>query len=183
MGTLARVTGFAEYRPGEGLPRVAVRVRAASSGDVDDLVRIQEAAGRTVRQAHYERAVEDPELCVVLAEVTSDIGTVVAGWAQTSYLDEAKDPAPVGHYLGGVTVDPAWRRRGVALELTDARMRWIGARADEAFYVVNATNRASIDLHGRWGFLEVARGASFAGTPFEGGVGILMRADVVGPRR
>jgi aminoglycoside 6'-N-acetyltransferase I len=177
------VTGFAEYRPGAGRPRVAVRVRPATSSDVEELVRIQNAAGRTVRQAHYERAVDDPEVCVVVAEASSGAGTVVTGWAQTSYLDEVKDLAPVGHYLGGVTVDPTWRRRGVAIELTDARMRWIAARADEAFYVVNATNRASIDLHRRWGFLELARGPRFAGTPFEGGLGILMRADVVALRR
>jgi aminoglycoside 6'-N-acetyltransferase I len=40
-------------------------------------------------------------------------------------------------------VDPAWRRRGIATALTRARLHWVFARADEAFYVARAANIAS----------------------------------------
>ena len=173
------VPGFAEYRPGEAREPVEVKVRPATAGDLDHLTRIQIAAGRESHPDHDARAVADPGVCVLVAEV----GGWVAGWGTTSCLDTPADLAPAGHYLGGVTVEPDWRRRGIALALTDARLRWIAGRADEAYYVVNASNRASIDLHRRWGFLEVARGPSFAGIPFDGGLGLLMRADVVGLRR
>lgn len=145
--------------------------------------RIQLAAGRDSHPEHDARAIEDPDVCVLVAEVATAAGTVPVGWGTTSLLAEPADLAPAGHYLGGVTVEPAWRRRGIALALTDARLRWIAERADEAFYVVNATNLASIDLHRRWGFVEVARGPTFAGVPFDGGLGLLMRTDVVGLRR
>lgn len=148
--------------------------------------RIQLAAGRESHREHDARAVEDPDACVLVAEVETDSGTAVVGWGKTSLVTDQlgpAGPAPSGHYLGGVTVKPSWRRRGIAVALTDARLRWIADRADEAYYVVNATNLASIDLHQRWGFVEVARGPDFAGVSFEGGVGLLMRADVVGLRR
>lgn len=45
-----------------------------------------------------------------------------------------------------------------------------------AYYVVNATNLASIALHRRCGFLEIARAASFHTVGFNGGVGLLLRA-------
>jgi hypothetical protein len=45
-----------------------------------------------------------------------------------------------------------------------------------AWFVVNARNRASIALHERWHFDEVARGGRFPSTTFTGGVGILLRA-------
>jgi len=40
--------------------------------------------------------------------------------------------------------------------------------------VVNARNGASLDLHARHGFVEVARAAAFAGITFTGGTGLLL---------
>ena len=54
-------------------------------------------------------------------------------------------------------VDPAWRGRGIATALTWARLRWIFARADEAFYVAGADNIASLHLHAALGFQEMKR--------------------------
>lgn len=169
--------GFAEYRPGEGRERVQVRVRSATAADLDAMARIQHASGRESHPEHDARAIADPSVCVLVAEVESDGAFTVAGWGKTSCLETPADLAPAGQYLGGVTVEPRWRRRGVAVALTEARLRWIAERADEAYFVVNATNLASIDLHRRWGFVEIARGPSFAGIPFDGGLGLLMRAD------
>lgn len=152
----------------------AVAVRAATSADIDAMARVQEAAGRLAHRDHWERAIANPECCLVVAE-DRETGTVV-GWAQTHLHTEPQDAAPAGHYLGGVTVEPGWRRRGVAVALTEARMRWLTDRVDHVFYVVNPANRASIDLHHRWRFEEVLRAETLTGVEFTGGIGILMRA-------
>jgi GNAT superfamily N-acetyltransferase len=47
--------------------------------------------------------------------------------------DEAGPGTPAGYYLSGVLVDPAWRRQGIATELTRARLRWAFARTDTVF--------------------------------------------------
>ncbi len=56
-------------------------------------------------------------------------------------------------------------------------MTWTWARTTVLRSVVNAGNLPSIELHRRRGFREVARGATFAGIAFEGGTGVLLRAD------
>lgn len=143
------------------------------------MVEIQIRAGRSAHEESYRAAILDVGRCVVVAEAATDaVLPAVIGWGQTYHHTKVVDRAPVGHYLGGVTVDPAWRRQGVAIAPTDARMRWIGQRAIEAFYVVNPRNLASIDLHRRWRFEEVARSHRLTGVEFSGGVGILLRATV-----
>lgn len=64
---------------------------------------------------------------------------------------------PAGWYLSGVLVDPAWRRRGIATELTRARLRWAFARTRAVFYVTGADNLASLHLHAALGFREITR--------------------------
>jgi GNAT superfamily N-acetyltransferase len=80
-------------------------------------------------------AIADPLRIVVVATA----GGQTIGWAKTHYWDWTDGPAEAGHYLGGVSVDPQWRRRGVAARLTAERMDWIGRRTNTAWYVVNAT--------------------------------------------
>jgi GNAT superfamily N-acetyltransferase len=73
-------------------------------------------------------------------------------------------------------VDPNRRRQGIGSALTRARLEWVFERADSVFYVVNATNRASIDLHAKQGFEEVTRDFDLPGVTFVGGHGVLCRA-------
>jgi aminoglycoside 6'-N-acetyltransferase I len=75
-----------------------------------------------------------------------------------------------------LTVAADHRRRGIGRALTGARLDWIWQRSHDAWFVVNALNTASIDLHRDWGFEEVARGESFHGIAFSGGEGILFHA-------
>ena len=90
----------------------------------------------------------------------------------------ASDIAPEGWYLAGVVVSAEWRRRGVGDRLTASRLEWIARRATRAYYFVNARNTVSIDLHRRFGFIEVTRQFSFPGASFEGGKGILFEAEL-----
>ncbi|WP_307028479.1 GNAT family N-acetyltransferase [Arthrobacter globiformis] len=137
------------------------------------IIAIEEKAGRTAaKPSTITDTVIDPDRQIVVAVAE---GTIV-GWAKTHLWDYSDDQAIAGHYLGGVTVLPRWRRRGIAAVLTEARLAWIAERASDAWYVVNAGNTASIELHRRWDFSEVARGPRIHTTTFEGGIGVLMHA-------
>lgn len=119
-------------------------------------------------------AVIDADRLVLVAE--NDDGDVV-GWAKTHHWRHDDPPAPGGHYLGGVTVAEPWRRYGIGTALTEHRLAWIHERAEVAWCVTNARNEASIALHEGLGFREVTRGSRFHTTTFDGGVGVLFRAD------
>lgn len=179
------MAAFAEFAPRRHGTPAAVTVRVAAVDDLPAIERVQDAAGQALLLDGIRAAILDGERQVLVAEVAGDESgsdglADVVGWAKTHRHPWNDGGAPAGHYLGGVTVDPAWRRRGVATALTDVRMAWIAGRADRAFFVVNARNAASIALHERWGFREVARAASFHGVTFAGGEGLLLAADVSG---
>ena len=110
----------------------------------------------------------------------------VVGFGKARYLMPAEgigpDPSLEGWYLTGVVVDRRFRRRGVGARLTAERLRWISRRSDSAYYFSNVQNRVSIALHERFGFVEIARGPTFAGVTFTGGEGILFRADLTGSK-
>jgi ribosomal protein S18 acetylase RimI-like enzyme len=128
-------------------------------------------AWRTV----LRREVEDPEHRLVVAE----IGDAIVAYGRAGLFEPAPeapaDTAPRGYYLTGIFVHPDQRRGGIGAALTQARLEWIGERADDAWFFANARNVASIDLHRRFGFEEVTRRFSFPGLMFEGGEGILFR--------
>jgi ribosomal protein S18 acetylase RimI-like enzyme len=151
----------------------AWEVRRAGLSDVAAILSVERHSGRRpVDLPVMEAAVVDPARHVVVASLD---GSVI-GWAKTHHWEYPDGPAPSGHYLGGISVLPAWRRLGVGTVLTEARMRWIWARAADAWYVVNTGNVPSINLHRRWNFTEVARSPTFHTTTFPGGPGILLRA-------
>jgi aminoglycoside 6'-N-acetyltransferase I len=68
-------------------------------------------------------------------------------------------------------VDSRWRRRGLGDALTVARLGWVQQRANEVWYFANARNQASIDLHSKYGFVEVTRDFTAAGVTFDNGIG------------
>lgn len=122
-----------------------------------------------------EEALADPSRLVLVAQAPD--GDVV-GWAKTHHWRHDDPPAPAGHYLGGITVAEAWRRRGIAVALTEHRMAWLREHTDVVRCVTNARNAASLALHAGLGFDEVARGPRFHTTTFDGGAGVLLCARV-----
>jgi len=77
-----------------------------------------------------------------------------------------------------VIVVPEYRRRSVGRILTQARLDWIAQRDRWAYYFANAQNRVSIELHQQFGFIELTREFSHPWATFEGGIGILFRAEL-----
>ncbi|UUT35213.1 GNAT family N-acetyltransferase [Microbacterium elymi] len=155
---------------------MSLAVRTAQPSDVDAILEVQTAAGRSTSDRFRNwasRAVDggDEHLCVALEQ------GAVLGWAATRLFRDRQDDAPSGHYLMGITVAPAHRRRGVAAVLVAARLELLRRDgAEHAYYFTNARNEASIAAHRRWRFRELARGAQFRGVPFDGGEGVLFGA-------
>ena len=152
---------------------MTIALRTARLADVSGIVVVQAAAGRpSIDPAPFEAAIRDPLRLITVALMDDRI----VGWGKTHLWESADGVAPTGHYLGGVTVGPSSRRLGIGAALTDARLHWIWARAEAAYYFTNAQNLASIELHRSRGFAEIARASEVHGTVFDGGVGILFRA-------
>ena len=178
---------WAAHRPDDprGPLLVGLEIRRAERADCPDVAALtHERDGVPVAAAHErcERDLVNANCLLLLATIDGELaGFGRAAWWQRPPQSTA-EVAPDGWYLFGVVVRDRWRRRGIALELTRRRLEWIGRRADAAWYLANARNRASIDLHARLGFVEVTRDFTFPGVSFEGGVGILFRKDLVSVR-
>jgi len=97
--------------------------------------------------------------------------------------DAPLNVAPSGWYLAGVIVVPEHRRRSVGRILTQARLNWIAQRDRWAYYFANAQNRVSIELHQQFGFVELTRDFTHPWVTFEGGIGVLLRAELERSKR
>lgn len=159
--------------PDDGGTEGAVRIGPLKKADVVSAV---ELAVRVLRVKPGDRGEQ------FASDITGDrrqmfVATVLAqvvayGRVIELAADEAGPGTPAGYYLGGVLVEPAWRRRSIARALTRGRLCWAFARTDEAFYVAGADNVASLRLHAAFGFREVKR---FASERSAAGVAVLSR--------
>jgi ribosomal protein S18 acetylase RimI-like enzyme len=183
---------FAEYKPRPGGTKARRRARAdaqivaATKRDADAIARLTfEREGGTYQAARKRvdrwlaAATKDSKNLMLVARV----GRSVVGYGRAGFVrgrtDEDTD-VPEGWYLGGVVVAPLLRRRVIVTLLTRRRIEWIAERgATEVYYFVNSLNRASIELHTPFGFIEVRRDFRFPGVTFSGGgTGVLFRAAV-----
>jgi ribosomal protein S18 acetylase RimI-like enzyme len=156
-----------------GTPEGAARIESLTMGDVASAV---ELATRVLRVNPGDRGEQ------FASDITGDSRQMfvakangrVIGYGRVAEMaaDEAGPGTPAGCYLSGVLVEPAWRRRGIATALTRARLRWVFARTDEAFYVTGADNIASLHLHAALGFQEMKR---FESDRSAAGVDVLSR--------
>jgi ribosomal protein S18 acetylase RimI-like enzyme len=180
------VSLFQAYAPGapRGEPLPGLAIRPATPADAPALAAIKtERDGWPLEKnrAAFERSTATPRPDVHLLVAEASPGAVVAfgrAWLFRPPPDAPANAAPAGWYLAGVIVAGAFRRRSVGAALTAARLAWIAERAREAYYFANAQNRVSIDLHARFGFRELTRDFWLPDARFEGGVGILFRADL-----
>lgn len=148
-----------------------VVIREAVGEDVPTIMELNVSAGRPAGTPDaYLAAADDDGRLVVVAEC----GQQLVGWGKTHHWDYPDGPAPAGHYMGGVTVLPSYRRRGIGNLLTRHRVEWIWERSETAWYVVSAGNTASIKMHRKLGFGLVAAAPSFHTVRFDGGRGYLM---------
>ena len=167
---------------------VEPQIVTAIAADLDAIARITfEREGGTYDQARQRAARWFADAQADAAHnllLIARAGRAVAGYARAGFVPGKKSDeydVPEGWYLGGIVVAKAYRRRGIGTSLTRRRIDWIAAErgAREVFYFVNSLNRASIDLHTPFGFVEVRRDFRFPGATFSGGgTGVLFRASV-----
>lgn len=166
---------FAEYVPlAHGVEDSAVVVRHAGPDDAAAIVAVD--ATRQPRAASHLDWVSAQLARADAFHVVAHCGETVVG-ATAVKVWPAPSDAPAGWYVSGITVVPGWRRRRIgdrmlALELAD-----VDRLGEPTWSLVNARNGASLDLHARHGFAEVARAATFAGITFSGGTGVLLRRE------
>ncbi len=165
---------FEDYRPGvHGMLDPDVVVRPAVPSDAPGI-------GLVARTRRPLPSAFDEQVAVWAADEGQHVavgarGDVVVGWGRVAPW-RGHDDAPDGWYVSALTVHPEWRRRLVADRLLADLFAWTAGVADVLYSVVNAGNLASVEIHLRHGFREVARGAGFAGIGFTGGVGMLLVA-------
>ena len=156
--------------------RVAT-IRVARPDDIGSIQDVQHRAGRAASDtftAVMSAAIDDPERLVVVAEIDD----LQVGWATTKFWPDAEGAAPAGQYLMGVTVAADFRRAGIGHALIAKRIEWIRHRTDRVMFFANARNAASLAAHRAWRFEEIARGSEFRGISFDGGLGLLYRAQL-----
>ena len=172
---------FAEYDAVAGrreLP-APVEVRPARLDDVAACARLAVArtgGDLTTWEARLAADLDRDTVLVTVAVVGATVGMGRVGWISWSE-PASTDAAPDGYYLTDLVVDPAWRRYGLAEQMTRARLAWVWERDTTAWYVANSRNRVSLELHEKLGFRVVADDISIAGMTFVGGHGVLCRAD------
>jgi ribosomal protein S18 acetylase RimI-like enzyme len=178
---------FAEYEPHRAHalslgPADGLVIRLTTAADLPQVARIIAERDGGDAEAYLERLARDLEQIVEPPQKSlwvATLGPQVIAQARAGLFtppeDSPPDVAPAGWYLLGVIVDPALRRRRVGDALTRARLEWIAHRSSCAYYFAAGINRATIDLHAKFGFVEVTRNFSFPGATFTGGPGVLFK--------
>lgn len=138
-------------------------IRQATLHDVEGVHSISVASGCEVWGVEMLQA--SPQRFVVVAEAQGRL----VGVAKTHFHTHSDGDAPAGHYLGGVMVDPSYRRQGMASALTAARLDWIWSQADHAYYFANEQNTASIRLHAKFGFYSLGSFSTIHGVTADNG--------------
>jgi ribosomal protein S18 acetylase RimI-like enzyme len=181
---------FEEYRPrihdGERSPAPSdLVIRPASPADVEGLAELQAAreGGRVPEHASQLGASMDANTAtgqgIIL--VAAIAGSVVGLGKVTHFTPPPVAPrnvAPKGWYLSGLIVAAEYRRRGIGRRMIRSRLDWIARYERWAYYFANVRNLVSMDLHREFGFVELTRDFVYPGVTFEGGEGIIFRAEI-----
>lgn len=166
------MTRFADYRPQvTGAVDRSVLVRDAGPADAPAIVGVDASREPQAPEAlsRVEARLARRDAFTVLAEA----GDLAVGTSSLTVWPVHAD-APGGWYVTGITVLPEWRRRRVADRMLARLLERLDRTPADVWSVVNALNRASLDLHARHGFAEVRRAPRLAGIEFAGGRGVLL---------
>ncbi|MCG2799104.1 MAG: GNAT family N-acetyltransferase [Cellulomonas sp.] len=164
---------FAEYEPqNHGVEDSSVAVRHARQQDAVAIVAVD--ATRQPRPPSHLDWVAAQLARTDAFHVVAQCGDQVVGASAVKFWPSPAD-TPAGWYVSGITVVPGWRRRRIGDRMLAFELAKVDRLHEPTWSVVNARNGASLDLHARHGFVEVARAATFAGITFEGGTGVLLR--------
>ncbi|MFV0407401.1 MAG: GNAT family N-acetyltransferase, partial [Propioniciclava sp.] len=165
---------FAEYLPqAHGVPLSGIHVRQASAADtaVTAALAAEREGDELARCRHHQMLrLEDRDHRLFVAEAAGD----VRGYGWISYLQPVRcggHGAPDGWYLSGLVIASSFRRQGLGRQLTQARIAWVLERAEQAYYVVSASNAASLRLHESLGMVAVTRDFAVPGVVFSHGDG------------
>lgn len=173
------MSDFEQFDPDQhGLPLRGVSVRRAERAEVDSVAEGMAVRGGTNDdcRAAADRLMREAQFLLLAWGQGADRSRPI-GWSGAMRVPLAPGGSPVW-LVAGLAVAPEQRRSGVGTQLIRAVMREAGTEGECSMLhsVINARNQASIALHERLGFSEVARGTTFAGIRFEGGVGVLLSA-------
>lgn len=177
---------FARYEPRSGSPRTAEQepaatIRSAEVGDAPALAQIYARREGGGDVDAFERRFEHLATCGEGLLLVAEVEDRLVGYGRVVH-HRGSEGCPSGWYLMGLVVSPEHRRRGIGQLLTLERLRWIARRAGQAFYVANAQNLVTLDLHARLGFTEVTREFEFPGIDFQGGRGVLFAVNLTSDR-
>ena len=181
---------FAEYSPNypqkNKLPLPNLIVRLAEESDVLQLASLafsRNGGSLEEYQLKFEKEISNIDDQAKNMLIVAEIHNKIIGFARAKYFtppeNSPKNIAPEGWYLSGIIIHPDHRRMGIASQLTKKRLQWLSDKTPHVFYFANAKNTPSIDLHEKFGFHEITRDFIYPGVTFEGGIGILFRADLV----
>lgn len=182
----------ARFAPFDARPsasaRLDVRIDALSEASLDDVARLyaaRESVALDRARAFWQRAWDRREEPGGKTTFVAVAGGSIVAYASVRYIvpsgapPDARVACPAGWYLAGLVVDEQLRRRGIASQLVRHRLAWLAEHgATECFYVANEHNRATIALHERFAFTQIARDVWLPSVTFEGGAGLLFRAAV-----
>jgi len=173
---------IAEYTPdNHGRPLPGVQVRPAVMEDLPACAVLLASRDGGTASSWLSRLriwLEAGQLLFVAVHQGKVVGYARLAWQTPEAIGGRNVPG--GYYLSGIIVAPEFRRRGIGRALTKARCAWARDRGRRTYFVVNATNHASMDLHREIGFRELTRDFDFPGVTFTGGEGVLFGADASG---
>ncbi len=93
--------------------------------------------------------------------------------------EKKKYPSPEGWYGMGTLVAKGYRRQGIARFIFGERIKILkGLKADRLFSIVDRNNLASMRMHQKFGFREIALGKGFLHLSFEETEGVLFEVKV-----
>ena len=143
----------------------AVQIGPAEPGDLDDLVRLEEACFSTpwTRKMLEAELSGNPFAHFLVARDTGSSGRVVGYLCFWIVFEEVR--------VMNLAVAKEHRRRGVAAALVDRALRAGAAQAaTRAVLEVRASNQAAIALYRRFGFVQVSTRRQYYSNPVEDAV-------------